>query len=53
MAQRSCVVEASGAGKRLDVFIKEREPDFSRVVIQQLIADGKAWVNDIITLEFK
>jgi len=46
MPQRSCVVEASGQGKRLDVFIKEREPDFSRTVIQGLIAGKKVWVND-------
>jgi len=45
MAQRSCVVEASGQGKRLDVFIKEREPDFSRTMVQALIAGKKAWVN--------
>jgi len=45
MPQRSCVVEASGQGKRLDVFIKEREPDFSRTVIQRLIASEKVWVN--------
>jgi len=45
MPQRSCVVEASGEGKRLDVFIKEREPDFSRTVIQALIAADKVRVN--------
>jgi len=45
MAQRSSVVEESGGGKRLDVFITEREPDFSRTAIQALIGDGKAWVN--------
>ncbi len=45
MPQTSCVVEASGQGKRLDVFIKEHEPDFSRTVIQGVIASGKAWVN--------
>ncbi|MGE5280378.1 MAG: RluA family pseudouridine synthase [Deltaproteobacteria bacterium] len=45
MAQRSCVVEASSAGRRLDVFITEREPEFSRAAVQALIVEGKAWVN--------
>ncbi len=45
MPQRSCVVEASGQGKRLDVFIKEREPDFSRTVVQGLITADKVRVN--------
>lgn len=45
MEKKSCLIEAEGVDRRIDVFLKEREPSFSRGVLQDCVLDGRVLVN--------
>jgi 23S rRNA pseudouridine1911/1915/1917 synthase len=45
MQEKNCLIETECAGERLDVFLKDMEPDLSRTQIKELILEGKVKVN--------
>lgn len=45
MQEKSCLIETECAGVRVDVFLKEREPDLSRTQIKEFILGGKVNAN--------
>jgi 23S rRNA pseudouridine1911/1915/1917 synthase len=45
MEKKSCVIETDGVDRRIDVFLKEKEPSFSRGVLQDCVHDGRVLVN--------
>jgi len=45
MEEKKCLIGAQEAKARVDVFLKNKEPDFSRTSIQDLILNGKVFVN--------
>ncbi len=45
MENKSCVIEPAGTDRRLDLFLKEREPSFSRVALQEHVRAGRVLVD--------
>lgn len=47
-AEKYYEIEASQAGKRIDIFLTEQNPDFTRSHVQKIIGEDLVWVNDSI-----
>ena len=47
MEEKSCLIQAEQAHVRVDVFLKEKEPQVSRTLIKDLILRGKVLVNGL------
>ncbi len=45
MQEKNCLIETECAGTRVDVFLKDIEPDLSRTQIKDLVLEGKVSVN--------